>query len=591
MNHSMTTRVLALFLAVVMVAGLLPVAAFAEEAEELNGVPGAVVSLKENGGDGGETEEEILTDGEEEVITQGEGEEVITQGEGEEVITGGEDKEVITEGEGEETATEGEGEETVTEDGNDGIELAAEEEDQKTGVYYDGRKFGYNGYYNQISRKDYVLVPGAAIEYEMVLNNDAGTRRQVIHVIEVDPSNPDVSIVPGYYQIDKDLDDEANWSHKELTEMAKYYEQQLGYNIIGGMNTDLYYSSYSPRVLVYNGKSIGNFGENVATGGAVLNPTSSILYVFKDAEGQVSCDVKAFNKAEFDSHLASGNLLHAVGVSFGMVVKDGKLVSTTEKRGNDDAARSMVGVKADGTLVLCMNDGRGANNSVGFSSFEEGEAMLALGCQWAANCDGGGSSTFLSKRVGEETFTMRSVPCDGAQRPTAHGIFVTSNVGATGQLNNVIVESDHDIFAPNTVYTFGAQAIDTNGYAMDMPADAVWTLSDESFGTMEGSTFRSSGVKGNVDIQVLNAGQVIGTRTITVADPETFTLAAESTVIPYSTADKVRTIQLPIVAMTGEANVLWTPTQWHCPCPMSRPVRWRASPSPPPAILPSPAPM
>lgn len=99
-------------------------------------------------------------------------------------------------------------------------------------------------------------------------------------------------------------------------------------------------------------------------------------------------------------------------------------MSTTEKRGNDDAARSMVGVKADGTLVLCMNDGRGANNSVGFSSFEEGEAMLALGCQWAANCDGGGSSTFLTKRAGEKTFTMRSVPCDGAQRPTAHGILL-----------------------------------------------------------------------------------------------------------------------------------------------------------------------
>ena len=266
-------------------------------------------------------------------------------------------------------------------------------------VVYDGKTFGTNGYYNVISKKDYVLVPGAAVESEIVLNNASGTRRQVLHIIEVDPSNPDVSIVPGYYQIDKDLDDESNWSHKELTEMAKYYEENLGYNIVGGMNTDLYYSSYSPRVLVYNGKSIGNFGENVATGGTVLNATSSILYVFQDAEGNISCDVKAFNQTEFESYLADGTLLHAVGVSFGMVVKDGALVSTTEIRGNDDAARSMVGVKEDGTLVICMNDGRGANNSVGLSSYEEGEVMLALGCKWAANCDGGGSSTFLTKRV------------------------------------------------------------------------------------------------------------------------------------------------------------------------------------------------
>lgn len=422
-------------------------------------------------------------------------------------------------------------------------------------VVNDGSKFGYNGYYNIISKKDYVLVPGAAFESEIVLNNNDGSRRQVLHIIEVDPSNPDVSIVPGYNQIDKDLDDEANWSHKELTEMAKYYENNLGYNIVGGMNTDLYYSSYSPRVLVYNGKSIGNFGENVATGGAVLEPTKSILYVFKDADGNVSCDVKAFNKAELDNYLAEGILLHAVGVSFGMVVNDGKLVNSKETRGNDDAARSMVGVKPDGTLVICMNDGRGANNSVGLSTFEEGEVMLALGCQWAANCDGGGSSTFLTKRVGEDTFTMRSVPCDGAQRPTAHGIFVASNVAPTGILNNINIESEYDIFAPNTAYVFGAEAIDTHGYAMDMPADASWLLSDSSFGSVDNGIFVSNGKKGSVEVQIVSDGVVVGSKTITIADPEVFKLSATSTVIPYSTADRVRTIALPIVAMIGESNV------------------------------------
>ena len=422
-------------------------------------------------------------------------------------------------------------------------------------VVFDGTSFGTNGYYNVISKKDYVLVPGAAVESEMVLNNADGTRRQVLHIIEVDPSNPDVSIVPGYYQIDKDLEDEANWSHKELTEMAKYYEDNLGYNIVGGMNTDLYYNSYSPRVLVYNGEWIGNAHENVATGGAVLNATSSILYVFKDAEGNVSCDVKAYNKAEVEQYLAEGTLLHAVGVSFAMTVVNGELVTKTESRGGEAAARSMVGVKEDGTLVICMNDGRGANNSVGFNNYELGEAMLALGCKWAANCDGGGSSTFISKRVGEEDFTMRSVPCDGAQRPTAHGIFIASNVAPTGELDVVNVNADYDIFAPKTVYTFGAEAIDTHGYAMDMPADATWALSDTSFGTISGGKFVSNGKAGTVDVQVISGDKVVGSKTITIADPEVFKLSATSTVVPYSTAEKVRTIKLPIVAMTGEANV------------------------------------
>ena len=421
---------------------------------------------------------------------------------------------------------------------------------EDTNVVYDGTTFGTNGYYNVISKKDYVLVPGAAVESEIVLNNAAGTRRQVLHVIEVDPSNPDVSIVPGYNQIDKlaeDPNNEANWSHKELTEMAKYYENNLGYNIVGGMNTDLYYDTYAPRVLVYNGKDISVKGQT--------SPTSSILYVFQEEDGTISCDVKAFNRNDFNAYLESGRLLHAVGVSFGMVVNNGELVKKTEERTTSPAARSMVGVKEDGTLVICMNDGRGANNSVGFCDYEEGEAMLALGCKWAANCDGGGSSTFISKRVGEENFEMRSVPCDGAQRPTAHGIFIASNVAPTGVLNNVNIEADYDIYAPGTTYTFGAQAIDTHGYAMDMPSDASWALSSYEYGTIVDGKFLSNGKKGTVDVQVISGGVVVGSKTITIADPETFMLSATSTVVPYSTADKVRTISLPIVAMIGEANV------------------------------------
>lgn len=419
-------------------------------------------------------------------------------------------------------------------------------------VTYDKTTFGTNGYYNVISKKDYVLVPGAATETEMVLNNADGTRRQVLHIIEVDPSNPDVSLVPGYYNIDKDITDVANQQAAKLTDMAKYYEDVLGYNIVGGMNTDLYYAANAPRVLVYNGQDMRDYGTTI-----------SVLCVYQAEDGEISVEVKAYNKdtmtAELaDGHATRGKLLHAVGVSFAMTVKDGELVSKTEERTSSAAARSMVGVKADGTLVICMNDGRGANNSVGFCNYELGESMLALGCQWAANCDGGGSSTFLTKRVGEEDFTMRSVPCDGAERPTIHGIFVASNVGPTGELDYAEIEAGYDYFAPGSSYKFEAKGIDTNGYQMDIPAAATWALSDANFGTIAADgTFTSNGTTGDVDVQMVAGGQVIGSRTIHVANPTTLNLSATSTVLPYSTADKVRMITMPIVAKIVEADVYY----------------------------------
>ena len=60
----------------------------------------------------------------------------------------------------------------------------------------DPSKFGVNGYYNVISRKEFSIVPGVVSEQKIVLNNSTGDRRQVLYVIESDPSNPDISIVP-----------------------------------------------------------------------------------------------------------------------------------------------------------------------------------------------------------------------------------------------------------------------------------------------------------------------------------------------------------------------------------------------------------
>ena len=409
-------------------------------------------------------------------------------------------------------------------------------------VVFSGTSFGTNGYYTVISQKEYTLVPGAATETEMVINNAGGTRRQVLHVVEVDPSNPDISIIPGYYGIDKDITDVNNQSAAGVTDMAAYYENVLGYNIVAGMNTALAYDNNAPfSWLVYNGTVLVDRKNNINNFHSGYCQT--MLCVYKNNDGSCYCELRTASQG------LRGDEWQAVGANFGMVINDGVLVSKTVER-SSAAARSMIGIKEDGTLVLVMNDGRGANNSIGFSDYEEGEAMLALGCKWAFNCDGGGSSSFISKRAGETAFAMRCVPCDGAERPTINAVFIASNVGPTGELNNVNVTSDYDIFAPGTTYTFGADAIDTHGYAMDMPADATWTLSDDSFGAIENGTFVSNGTVGAVDIRVVSGGNVVGAKTVTVANPETLAFAATETTLPYG-----KSTTLEFVSKTGEAQV------------------------------------
>ena len=55
---------------------------------------------------------------------------------------------------------------------------------------------GGSDYYNIISEKKWDLAPGV-METELVLNNDAGTRRQVLHTAIVDLNNPFVKVIPG----------------------------------------------------------------------------------------------------------------------------------------------------------------------------------------------------------------------------------------------------------------------------------------------------------------------------------------------------------------------------------------------------------
>ncbi len=59
--------------------------------------------------------------------------------------------------------------------------------------------------------------------------------------------------------------------------------------------------------------------------------------------------------------------------------------------------RTAIGFTADNKLVLLVCDGRNKQGSVGFTFVELADKMLALGCTYAVNLDGGGSSTFVGR--------------------------------------------------------------------------------------------------------------------------------------------------------------------------------------------------
>jgi exopolysaccharide biosynthesis protein len=103
----------------------------------------------------------------------------------------------------------------------------------------------------------------------------------------------------------------------------------------------------------------------------------------------------------------------------------------------------VVGIKPDGTVVIMVNDGRQEPYSAGMSMYELAEVMLDLGCSYAVNCDGGGSTTWVSQRPGED-LKVNNSPSDGAERPTTTGILFISTAPATGEFARASITTEND---------------------------------------------------------------------------------------------------------------------------------------------------
>ena len=396
-----------------------------------------------------------------------------------------------------------------------------------------------NGYFTVISADTYQLAPGA-VEHEIVLNNAEGNDRKVAHVFEVDTKNEDLEVMPGYYGIDKlnpeDLaGDRAIWTDKQLSQTVKYYEDVLGYNVVGAMNTALAYDSNAPYgYMVWNGVVLGT------------------PEVHKGAQTYLAIDWEGNVELRNMSDPLKGNEKTAIPANFGWLVKDGKLVNTTVGRTDSDASRSMVGVKADGTLVFCLVDGRNAPVSTGLSGYEMGEMMLALGCVNAFNGDGGGSSTFISKRAGESENTMRSVPSDGSERATINSVILVSTAGATGIFDEAQISTEYNYIAPGATMAFNVTGLDTKGFAVDVPADVTYQVAEDGMGSVVDGVFTAGAETGTATIQAVYNGEVVGEKVLNVVHPESFGFTAETTALPM---DKTLTLELKATYGVDDWNV------------------------------------
>ena len=320
----------------------------------------------------------------------------------------------------------------------------------------------------QISEKEYAMTPDVK-EYEWILNNSALTQQMMGHVMEVkvgEGSTASIAIGYGDDNIEAIMTG-RNWAMTETTKQAQSMQTRRStaerpINVVGAINAGGYDMS--------NGRPSGAF---IMSGTQINAPTGTTFWI--DANGNAHIT----SAQECNAAFAEGNVQEAVA-SFGDIFENGHARSGLDNVTR--ASRTAIGIKADGSVVMFMVDGRQAPYSVGMTMAEVAAAMEDLGCVQAVNLDGGGSSTFATQREGEPEnntsagLTLRCRPSDGYERKVSNTVMVLSTAKPTGQFDHAVLTPNDEVYTPGSTVQFTATGVDAAGGEADIPAGASWVV-------------------------------------------------------------------------------------------------------------------
>ncbi len=337
------------------------------------------------------------------------------------------------------------------------------------------------------SQSMYHLV-GGVTERQVTFNNAAKANQIKGFALEVDINDPNTFIKANYNKGNTD-----EYKRTTVAEQATFVESTYGYNVVAAVNGGRYNTTTGEPA----GALVMNGVEYVGTWGY---PYFAIL---KDGTAAVR-----------DGNVPMDDVAEAVS-GMVMLLVDGQFT------GADDAnvhPRTAVGIRADGSLVFFVADGRQQPESCGMTYAELAQTMAALGAVDAMALDGGGSSTMLTQRESSDTLTLRNKPSYGFERTVGTSLMICTKAEATGEFDHVSFSTDKIFCAVNTPVSFDVYGADKYGFKTDLPTGGELVLEDKSLGSLTGKTFFSSSKTGTTKINYVIDGEVVASLEVEVSE-------------------------------------------------------------------------
>ena len=398
------------------------------------------------------------------------------------------------------------------------FELAGDRLEGDTG---EDDESGETPYYSIFSSTESVLAPGIVqtINYATTVDN----KQIVYYVATVDVNRDDVTIMANY----KDNNPGGGWGMQRVEDQANallnnYKNTNENFNVIVATNADGY------------NMSTGKPGGLLVMDGVEWHPVDGdgFFAILKDGSAMIG------TQAEYETY--KDQIQEAVGGFGATLVKDGKMaVNKNSSYYTSRASRTAIGITAEGKVVMMVLDGRQEPFSAGGSMEEIAQIMLDAGCVHAINLDGGGSTTYLSKPEGSDKLQLVNRPSDGYARSVATSLVAISTAKSSKEFDHANVTSDYDYLTIGTNLTMTATGVSNTGNSAPVPESAVWQVSDSAIGSISADGVFTAVENGEVEVQLVVDGVVVGSKTLYVVIPDTLSFTQNSLNIIYGVPTKL----------------------------------------------------
>ena len=356
-----------------------------------------------------------------------------------------------------------------------------------------------------------ILAPGISQQINYATNADG--KQIVYYVATADVNRNDVGLWVNYYDRDPGTPENPQWKNNSVPSSAQNAQDRYGdpespdyienFNVIASTNAGGYDMSdvATPGgLVVMNG--IEWFPQtNTAGFFAILSDGSAYMGTYD----------------EYQAMMDAGLIQEAIGGFGEFVVLDGKVVGNATY---SDAPRTSVGITSTGRVVIMCIDGRQAPFSSGASLQDVGYIMKEAGCVVAINLDGGGSTTFVARQPGSDELTIMNRPSDGYPRNVSTNLLIYSTAPSSTKFDHAVIESEYDYATVGSAVQMTAAGVSPAGNAVDVPEGVTWAVSDEAWGEITEDGVFTGKRLGEVYVYLMLDGQVIGSKLMTMTNPD-----------------------------------------------------------------------